>query len=46
MGYLGILNFAILVPKVQGCIQFLTSDILAITGEFLDKTYIFVFLIR
>ena len=34
MGYLGILNFTILVPKGQGCVQSLTSDIMAITGRF------------
>ena len=34
MGYLDILNFAVLAPKGQGCLQFLTSDILAITGNF------------
>ena len=34
MGYLSILNFAILVPKGQGHIQYLTSDILVITESF------------
>ena len=34
LGYLGILNFTILVPKGQGHIQSLTTDILAITGSF------------
>ena len=34
MGYLGVLSFAILVPKGQGCLQSLTSNISAITGSF------------
>ena len=34
MGYLGILNPVILVPKGQGCPQSLTFDILAITESF------------
>ena len=34
MGYLCILNFTVLVPKGQGHIQSLTSDISAITGSF------------
>ena len=44
--YLGILNFAILVLKGQGCLQYLTFNILAICWEFLDETYIFMFLIK
>ena len=34
MGYLDILNFAVLVPKGQGHPQFLTSNISAITWNF------------
>ena len=34
MVYLGILSFLILVPKGQGHIQSLTSNISAITGSF------------
>ena len=34
MGYLGILNFANLAPKGQGCLQYLTFDILAIPKSF------------
>ena len=42
-GYFELCSFG---TKGQGCIQYLTSDISAIYWEFLDKTYIFVFLIR
>ena len=34
MGYLGILSVTILTPKGQGCLQYLTSNISAITGSF------------
>ena len=34
MGYFDILNFAVLVLKGQGNIQYLTSNILPITGNF------------
>ena len=34
MGYMDILNFAVLAPKGQGHIQSLTSDISAITGNY------------
>ena len=34
MGYMDILNFAVLVPKGQGCLQSLTSNISAVTKTF------------
>ena len=44
MGYLCILNFVILVPKGQGHIKSLTSDILAVTGNY--WIYIFLFPVK
>ena len=45
MGYLGILSFTILVPKGQGHTHF-NLRYLCNYWEFLDETYIFVFLIK
>ena len=45
-GIFGYLNFVVLVPKGQGHLQFLTSDISTITGKFLITLYIFIFLVK
>ena len=43
LGYFELCDFG---AKGQGCIQSLTSNILAITWNFFNKSYIFIFLVK